>query len=243
MLVNVDAKALEVLCAAYLSNDPVLCDEIITGVDMHQNNQDDFKLPTRHIAKTLTFRILYGGTEYSFSQDPDFTGVSTSQKYWKEVIEKFYSKYKGLSAWHSNLIKTASSTNKVVMPTGRFYNYYSTVRNGDIVWPRTTILNYPVQGLGADLMSIARVSFFRRFKAAGFSGKLISTIHDSIVVDVPKEEVEAVCIMFEEVFNDIPLNYKRIFGVEFPLPCRCEVSYGPNKLDLTTWTKNGIIVV
>lgn len=234
VLVNVDAKALEVLCAAYLSNDPILCDEIITGVDMHQNNQNDFKLPTRLIAKTLTFRILYGGTEYSFSQDPDFTGVSTSQKYWKEVIEKFYSKYKGLSAWHSKLIQTASSTGKIVMPTGRFYAYESYIRNGDIVWPRTTILNYPVQGLGADLMSIARVSFFKRFKTAGFTGVLISTIHDSIVVDVPIWEVERVCQLFMEVFRDIPMNYKRIFGVDFPLPCRCEISYGPNKLNLVT---------
>jgi DNA polymerase-1 len=243
VLVNVDAKALEVLCAAYLSNDPILCNEIITGVDMHQNNQNDFKLPTRLIAKTLTFRILYGGTEYSFAQDPDFTEVSTSKKYWKEVIEKFYDKYKGLSSWHSKLIQTASSTNKIVMPTGRFYTYESYLRNGDIVWPRTTILNYPVQGLGADLMSIIRVSFHKRFKAARFVGQEISTIHDSIVVDVPKEEVEAVCRMFESVFNDLPMNFERVFGVPFNLPSRCEVSYGNDKYSLQTWDGNGIIIV
>lgn len=138
-------------------------------------------------------------------------------------------------------MQEATSSGRIRTPTGRFFNYHSTQRNGDLVWPRTTILNYCVQGTAADLMSIARVSFFRRFKAAKLTGVLISTIHDSIVVDVPNNEVQQVCCLFEEVFRDIPLNYKRIFGVEFPLPTRCEISYGPNKYSLQTWDGNGII--
>ena len=242
MLVNVDAKALEVLCAAYLSSDKILCQEIIDGVDIHSVNQEAFNLPDRLIAKKLQFRILYGGTEYSFAQDPEFTCVSSSQVYWKKAIDKFYEKYSGLAKWHTNLIATASSTGKIVMPTGRFYKFTGERRNGDIVWPRTQILNYPVQGFGADLMTLARVSFFRRFKEAKIKGELISTIHDSIVVDVPNEEVEKVCIMFEDVFADIPKNFERIFGIPFHLPTKCEVEYGHDKFNLTKYTRDGTIV-
>ena len=92
-------------------------------------------------------------------------------------------------------------------------------------------------------MCLARVSFFRRFKAAGIPGVLISTIHDSIVVDVPKEYVNQVCQLFIDVFNDIPMNFERTFGVPFTLPTGCEVSYGPNKLDLTEWKNSGTIVL
>ena len=243
MIVSVDASALEWLVCAYLSGDLTAHEEITNRVDQHTENQKRFGLPSRLIAKTFVFRLIFGGQAFSYANDPDFTDVSKSEKFWQKVIDEFYTKYYGIAKWHISLMSSATSSGRIRTPTGRFFNFNSTQRNGDLVWERPKIINYPVQGTAADLMSIARVSFFRRFKAAKLTGVLISTIHDSIVVDVPTNEVEAVCKLFEDVFRDIPLNYKRIFGVEFPLPCRCEVSYGPNKLDLTTYTENGIILV
>ena len=120
------------------------------------------------------------------------------------------------------------------MPTGRIYYFDPSQRNGDLVWPRTKILNYPVQGLGADLMCIARVSFRTRFKAMKLPGELISTIHDSIVVDTP--EPEAVGKLFFEIFDRIPMNFEKLFGKKFNLPTRCEVSIGPDKYNLTEFT-------
>lgn len=232
MLVNVDAKQLEVICAAYLSKDKVLYDEIRNEVDIHTANQERFKLPTRLIAKTFKFRLIYGGSAYSYANDPDFSEVSTNEKYWQNVINEYYEKYVGLGEWHTNLITIVTSTGRLVMPTGRIYNFKSEARRGDIVWPRTKILNYPVQGLGADLMAIARVSAFRRFKDQRIEGVLISTIHDSIVADVESHEVERTCQLFHDVFEAIPLNFKRVFDVEFDLPTRCEISYGPDKFNL-----------
>lgn len=243
MLVNVDGKAIEWLCASYLSQDETAIDEITRSIDQHSANQERFKLPTRLIAKTFVFRLIYGGSAYSYANDPDFTGVSTSERFWQGVIDEFYTKYSGVGKWHTTLVQEASSTGRIRMPTGRFYNFNSTQRGRDLVWPRTKILNYPVQGLAADLMALARVSFFRRFKAAKLSGVLVNTIHDSIVVDVPNHEVLAVCKLFEEVFNDIPLNFKRVFGVDFNLPTKCEVSYGKDKYNLTEYKGDGIIVL
>lgn len=238
MIVSVDASALEWLVCAYLSGDPIAHEEITNEVDQHTENQKRFGLPSRLIAKTFVFRLIYGGSAYSYANDPDFISVSKSEKFWQKVIDEFYTKYSGIAKWHTALMSEATTSGKLRMPTGRLFNFTSTQRNGDLVWPRTCILNYPVQGTAADLMSIARVSFFRRFKAAKLTGVLISTIHDSIVVDVPNDEVEAVCILFEEVFRDIPLNYKRIFDSEFPLPCRCEVSFGNDKLNQWEYNKN-----
>ena len=235
MLVNVDASALEWICAAYLSKDKVAYEEIRAKVDQHTANQIRFGLPTRLIAKTFVFRLIYGGSAYSYANDPDFESVKGNEKFWQEVIDEFYSKYQGISQWHTDLMSEATTSGKLRMPTGRIYNFNSTPRGRDLVWPRTKILNYPIQGLGADLMAIARVSAFRRFKDQQIEGVLISTIHDSIVADVKSHEVERTCQLFHDVFEAIPLNFKRVFDVDFDLPTRSEVSYGNDKFNLTEW--------
>ncbi len=238
MLINCDAKALEWLVAVWLSQDPIGYKEIWDNVDQHTDNQQRFGLPSRLIAKTFVFRLIYGGTAYSYANDPDFTTVSKSEKFWQKVIEEFYAKYVGLAKWHESLMQEATTTGMLRMPTGRIYHYSPTERRGDLVWPRTTILNYPVQGSGADIMCLARVSFARRFKATGIAGRLISTVHDSIVVDVEDKEVDRTCQLFHDVFRDIPQNFKHIFGHDFNLPARCEVEYGKNLHDTKIWLPN-----
>jgi DNA polymerase I-like protein with 3'-5' exonuclease and polymerase domains len=232
-IINADAKSLEVVCAAYLSQDKILKDELWNRLDIHSLNQEIFNLPKgkegRLIAKILIFRILYGGTEYSFAQDSNFIEVSSSISYWKNVIDKFYNKYIGIHNWHTNIIQEVTRTGKLVMPTGREYNYTQTVR-GD--WPITQIKNFPVQGFGADLMAIVRVAFYKRFKKRGINGLVISSVHDSIVVDAPQESVDEIVALFHEVFNDGPRLYYQWFGQKFDLPLSCEVSVGPNMNDL-----------
>jgi len=140
MLIQADAAALEIRIAAFLSQDETLIDEIINGKDLHTDNQQRFGLPSRLIAKVLNFRILYGGNEYSFANDPEFTAVSSSEKYWKEVIESYYSKYKGIKQWHSKIIREVVNTGQLVMPTGRVYKFEKTDRG----YKDTQIKNYGV---------------------------------------------------------------------------------------------------
>lgn len=225
MLINADAVGLEVNCVAYLSQDPVLMQELRDGVDIHSANQEAFGLPSRLIAKVLKFRLVYGGTEHSFARDPDFTPISKSKEYWAKVIERYYAKYKGIAAWHTKIIQEVTRSSQLIMPTGRRYTFSRTER-GD--WPVTNIKNYPVQGLGADLMNIARVDFARRFWNSGIEGKLRVTVHDSIVVDVHKKDVDKICLMYHNVFRDIPKNFKNIFGVEYNLNLGCEIKIGPD---------------
>lgn len=140
MLINADFKGLEIVTAAELSGDKVLCQELILGEDIHSNNQNAFKLPSRLIAKVLKFRILYGGSAWSFANDPDFTSVSRSEKYWQEVIDNYYIKYKGIKSWHDSLLMTVMRTGFIEIPSGRYFPY----KKDGYRWPLTTIKNYPV---------------------------------------------------------------------------------------------------
>lgn len=237
MIGQCDAKSLEIYCLACLSEDQILIRELKDKLDLHSLNQTTLGLPEgelgRLIAKVFIFRLIYGGSAYSYAHDPDFTNVSKSEKYWQDKIDIFYNKYKEVKAWHDKIVKDAVQNGKLVMPTGREY-IYELKRNwkGELQAPRTTILNYPVQGLGADIMSIARVSFFRRWKKLGIEGFIISTVHDSIVVDIPDYEKERVETLFHEVFADLANNFYRVFGVKLPVEFRCEVKFGKNMSEL-----------
>jgi len=227
MLLQADAKALEWVCASYLSKDKIAYDEIWNNVDQHTDNQNRFGLPSRLIAKTFVFRLIYGGSAYSYANDNNFTDVSTSESFWQNVIDEFYTKYKGLGQWHKEIVATAMKDRKITMPTGRVYNYEPEVKYGKVKWPRTKILNYPVQGLGADLMAIARVSLSNRLKDMK-DVKLINTVHDSIIVDFNSKvwDNSSIVKIVDKCFTDIPLNFQKLFGVKFNLPMRVECQVG-----------------
>lgn len=64
------------------------------------------------------------------------------------------------------------------------------------------------------------------------SVKLVSSVHDSIVVDSPAEHLHLIATMFHEVFRDLQANIKKLFGYEWKVPLACEVKYGPNMKDM-----------
>ena len=231
MICNADVKSLEVVVAAELSGDEVLIKEINDKVDIHDVNRERFNLgegkEARRVAKVFKFRLIYGGM--FFHNDPDFRHVSTKKAFWDGVVEQYFDKYKGMRRWHTELIQTAQRDGKLTIPSGRFYPF-SPLPNGE--WPITQIKNYPVQGFGADLVMLARLETRRRIRESGLPILLVSTIHDSIVVECPEKHVqEAGKILFESI-EAVPRLCKQVFGYDFRLPMTSEVQYGPNKKNL-----------
>lgn len=228
-LLNCDVRSLEIYTAAFLSKDPIMNRELIEGIDMHLRNQEEFSLPTRLIAKTLGFRILYGGSAYSFTKDADFISVSKSADYWQRVIDKYYTKYHGLKMWHDQIQDEVIRHKRLTMPTGRVYSFEMfQTEKGEWRWPTTNIKNYPVQGTGADLVAIFRVSLYNRLKKLGLSAKLLATVHDSVLLDVPSKEIDTTVELLHNVASDVPKNFQRLFGVPYNLPFLVECEVGNN---------------
>ena len=183
--------------------------------------------------------MLYGGTAFGYTQKPDFFHVSRDIGFWQKVIDKFYSKYNRLAQWHNELVREVQRTGKLIMPTGREFKFEAKVINGEHKWPRTKILNYPVQGTGADLVSIGRVTMGKRIKKSGLPGLFISTVHDSIDLDVPNDMVYNIGKIVRQSILDIPDNFYRLFGHKFNLPINCEIGYGPNLKELVPFENYG----
>lgn len=232
MIIQCDASQLEWRTALQLSGDPVGIAEVVEGRDAHALNQVAFDLPSRLIAKIYLFRTIFRGSGYAFSVDPQFSHVSASPQFWDDIGEKFYGKYNVLDQWHKALADRVVRGLDLVGPTGRAWTIpMGRSRGGDIKIPWTTLTNYPVQGTGADVMMIARISFARRLKQSMIPALLVSTIHDSIVVDVSREYAHQIVALMYEVFDDLVDNINRIFKCDWTVPLACEVKLGPNMKD------------
>jgi len=234
-IVNADAKSLEWITYLFISQDKNGIEEWLNFVkdpklnDIHTKNQSDFKLISRLIAKIFLFRAIYRGPAYAYAHDPDFSKVSKSVKYWQQVIDNFFEKYYGLNQCHIKLIQEATTTGQTISPFGRVHQH-EPIRGE---WNIPDITNHINQGCGADVMAVARVSFANRWYNSGLQGELISTVHDSIVLDTPEKNVKPVAQMFHDTFRDLPNAISKMFNVNWTLPLLCEVSSGPNMKDLT----------
>jgi len=74
-----------------------------------------------------------------------------------------------------------------------------------------------------------------RMRAAGVTGKLVSSVHDSMVIDAPEHEVDQLAAMAMSSINDVPKNFHRLFGTEFNLPLNAEVLIGNNLGNMQKW--------
>jgi DNA polymerase I-like protein with 3'-5' exonuclease and polymerase domains len=249
MIAVYDAKQLEWRAVAHLSKDKVALSEIKDKVDTHTENQIRFKLPGwqqagkntdvaqqgRLIAKIFLFRAIFKGSAYAYSVDNDFKHIG-GVKYWQGIIDKFYEKYEGIYQYHVDLVREATSTGQLTSGTGRIYQFEPRMRRGEMKWPENDIVNYPVQGFSADLMSLIRVSAHRRLESLRENEQVffVNTVHDNLVLDLNTNIKQAIEIsrVVKSAFQDCGKNYQKIYGHELLVPMDCDAKLGINYL----WT-------
>ncbi len=78
---------------------------------------------------------------------------------------------------------------------------------------------------------LARLRVNQLLSESGLDAQLVGTIHDSIVVDCPTENIGRVSSILKQSVEEVPQYVKRLWNYNFVLPLTCEVSYGPNKKD------------
>lgn len=239
MLIQADAAGLEWRTLLELSRDSVGIGEVLGGEDTHGKNQEYFKLPSRLIAKIYLFRTIYRGSGWSFAHDPDFSGVSKDPRFWDKLNEQFYEKYNGIDKCHKYWATRVTRSAKIIGPSGReWFIPMGTDSRGGPKIPWTDLTNWPVQGTGADIVAVARISLRNRLKSSGLYQKgvyLCNSVHDSLVVDSPRSCVDESCEMMHNVFRDIPANFKKLYNYDMVLPFPCETKIGMNLLEMTKY--------
>lgn len=161
--------------------------------------------------------------------------VSTSVKFWDNIGKKFYTKYEGIDKLYDKNLGIIGKGLPIVGPLGREWLIKPTTDyKGELALPVTKAVNYPTQGTGADVMMLARISFRNRMHKLPNAKyvKLISTVHDSIVLDGHEEHILPCAKLFNDVFADLPKNIEKIFGYKWTVPLACETKYGKNMKEM-----------
>jgi hypothetical protein len=252
MLLKVDAAQLEWRVKVFFAQDSVGMKEIeemeAGKFDIHTDNQTRLLNLGEHpkgrtIAKNFIYQMIFqdvfgdqgmAAAGKGFAAKADFMHVfEGSQKQraekWEAVAEAFFKKYAGIHRNSIELIRTACTTGSIVVPSGRFYKFSPEQKYGQLDWPRTKILNYPIQGFSADLVQIARLVLWEKIQGNQYV-LLINTVHDDIEADVDNnpEVVYNTCIAMEEAFKEIPDRFKKMYGSVINVPMAGEVKYGVN---------------
>ena len=230
MIVNIDFAGLEWKTILEWSQDPVGIDEVLHEVDAHSDNQNAFGLPSRLIAKVFLFRAIFRGKAFAYANDPDFIKVSKDVQFWQDVIDRFYLKYRGISLIHNKCLQEVYRTGQYESPiTGRIYKYKKYNNRGVMDYNDSEIVNLPVQGAGADIVTVFRNYVGRRIHSSHYRDDilLLGTVHDSCIWDVRnKSSLDYLLAVVEEAFTELANEWKRIYGFRLTVPHGYAVEVG-----------------
>lgn len=213
-----------------LSGDQLAIDEILEDRDFHSENQKRFGLPSRLIAKIFLFRWIFLGSAYAYSLDPAFAPIG-GKDYWQKIIDEFNKKYEGISGWHQKMIREAKTTGKVLNPiTGRTYLHEPKITKYGVKWNESDIVNYPVQGIGADIAAVVRIMAKERIIEQGMQedALLLFPVHDSLVADCSwkgRAWYKYVEIL-ESCIQDLPERFLKEYGYHLKVPHKLEHEVG-----------------
>jgi DNA polymerase-1 len=240
LLVEGDAAQLEWRVAAFLSQDPVMLDEIRQGIDMHTDvGKRLFRgKGTRTDWKIFNFRMIYGGSPYSYFMDVKMPSFSLTK--WEKIVAGFYEKYSGLKEWHDRLVQEVyQNSGYYTNPTGR--TFYFTLQPGKAgkEYRRPQILNYPVQSLATgDIIPLVMCQLGSDIRSKLHDALMINQVHDSIIYECNKEDVDAVAQMMLHHFRDVPNKMKSWYGIDWNCPMDGEVKVGPNWKDMIKYEEH-----
>jgi len=197
VLVSADYSQIELRIMAAMSGDETMLDAFAHGADIHRETAArvyDVMPPLvtddmRRKCKMVNFGIIYGISAFGLSQR-----LQIPRREAADLIETYFRLYPKIRAFMDTAIAKARETGYAVTALGRrrtlrdISSRNATVRQA----AERDAINTPVQGTAADLIKVAMVKVDRAFKAAGLRTKMILQIHDELLFDTPRDEVERV---------------------------------------------------
>lgn len=250
-ILELDYSQLEMVALAYLANDTTLIDDINNGRDMHRELYKGMygRYPTdkeRKPFKRFSFLLVYGGGVTTLMAQSGCDRATA-----KKFINTFYTRYTGVKKYHEEIVAKAEASAVVsydpeksgpeytyyhTSPTGRHYifNKYANEYKGGLSFSPTELKNWPIQGFATgDVVPMMVGILLRKLEEAKLTPdvKLVMTVHDSVVLDVPLDKLDECAILAKQTLEDAPKYMKSIFNIDFPCQLGVGVDAGLNWQD------------
>ena len=227
LLLAADYSQIELRIIASMSDEKNMIKAFNNNEDIHSStasavfdiNVDEVTKAQRSNAKTVNFGIIYGVSAFGLSNQTD---LSRSES--KDLIETYYNKYPNLKKFISDQISFARLNGYVKTLIGRkrylkdINSSNGLVRSG----AERNAVNAPIQGTAADIIKIAMIRIHKRLLKEKMQSKMLLQVHDELVFDVYKPELnKAISMIKEEMENAYDLN----------IPLTVDIDYGINWLE------------
>ena len=220
LILSADYSQIELRLLAHISQDKHLQEAFNSGVDVHTLTASKvFDVPVeevtkemRYKSKAVNFGIIYGQSKYGLAKA---LGISNAEA--ETFINKYFATYPKVKAYMEATVLQAEENGYVQTIFGR-KRYLSTElssSNGMIrEFAKRAAINQPMQGTAADLMKIAMIDFAKKLKENNLKSKMIMQVHDELVVEVYKSELEIVSKLVKEAMElNQPLSVPLVVDV------------------------------
>lgn len=223
-IVSADYSQIELRVLAHVSGDEKLIESFMNNEDIHLRTASEvFKVPMekvtpemRRAAKAVNFGIIYGISDYGLSRD-----LKISRKEAKEYINNYFERYKGVKEYIEKIVRFAKENGYVITIMNR-RRYIPEINSRNFTQrsqAERLAMNAPIQGSAADIIKMAMVRVYNDLEKLKLKSKLILQVHDELVVDTYKDEVEIV----KKILKD---NMENV--VQLKVPLVVEIGVGPN---------------
>lgn len=227
VLMAADYSQVELRIIAHLANDEAMKEAFIHGYDIHAATAARvYGLPINEVtrdqrrnAKSVNFGIVYGISAFGLSEQ---LGISRREA--AEIIEQYFSQYHGIKKWMDQSIAFARENGYVETLLGR-RRYLRDINSANATvrgFAERNAINAPIQGSSADMIKVAMINIHREMKQRGMRSKMILQVHDELVFDAHRSEVDELRILVTDLMQQaLPLS----------IPVVVDVNIGDNWLE------------
>ena len=226
-LLSADYSQIELRIIAALSEEHNMIESFLRNEDIHRSTAAKvFNVPLEEVtreqrshAKTVNFGIIYGVSAFGLSAQTD---LSRSES--KELIDTYYATYPNLRNYINRQIEFAREHGYVETILGRrrylpdIHSHNQVVRGG----AERNAVNAPIQGSAADIIKIAMIRIHNQLQAQKLQTRMLLQVHDELVFDVPKTELEIVKPLVKEAMEN---------AFTLAVPLVADLGVGNNWLD------------
>ena len=197
VLVSADYSQIELRIVAAISGDPAMCEAFIQGKDIHtataakvyKIDEKDVTKEMRYKAKSVNFGIIYGQGAFGLA---DNLGISRTEA--KEIIDNYKREFSGIQKYMDDTINFARENGYVETLMGR-KRWLRDINSSNFTvrgFAERNAINSPIQGTAADMIKLAMIKTHAALQNSKFKSKMILQVHDELVFDVLKDEVDEI---------------------------------------------------
>ncbi|NLB25070.1 MAG: DNA polymerase I [Bacteroidales bacterium] len=227
IILSADYSQIELRIMAAFSNDKEMIEAFRQGKDIHAITaskiykvaESEVTPEMRRKAKTANFGIIYGISSFGLSQR-----LNISRTEAKELIDGYFENFPRIKESMDEQIEFARKKGYVqtIMGRKRYLNDINSANSIVRGMAERNAINAPIQGSAADIIKVAMIRIFERFKDLGLKSGMILQVHDELDFDVYKPELE----MVREIVKKEMEN-----AAEIGIPLTVEMNYADNWLD------------